>query len=282
MPILRRFGRLARILVLSALFCAMLATTSFALKVTATATLNVRKSPSTSSKILTKMPEGTRRTVRGKSNDGQWYKIIMNGKTGYISKQYTTSADSVSSSSYYDLQTNYAGVAYTNKSGKPAGATIYSSGCCPVALGNILRNKCGISGATTRAVCSLATYSGARMSTGTQASNLLAACKDKWGGFSYRYTSSDSEMRSFVANGGMALAHTNGSSNGLFSTDGHFVAIISVGSSRLKVADPYYYSGKWTANSNRRANITTTSTKGVVYANTSAVYSACNYYYLIK
>lgn len=185
----------------------------------------------------------------------------------------------------YDLQTNYPNTAYRDKNGKPSGATIASGGCCPTSVGNILRNLCGISAATTKAVCTLATSCGARYNGGTDPGALLKAAKTKWGGFTYRHTTSDAEMKSHVAAGGMALAHTPGSSYGataLFSTGGHFVAIVGMSGTKMVVVDPYYYTGKWTANSVRRANVTTTSVRGKVNAKSMAVASACDYYYLIS
>lgn len=185
----------------------------------------------------------------------------------------------------YDLQTNYAGVAYRDKNGRPAGATIYSGGCCPTSVGNVLRNLCGISKATTRAVCTLATQCGARYNGGTSLGPLLAAAKNKWGGFTYQYTNSDSVMKSHLKNGGMAVAHTPGSSGGvagLFSSGGHFVAMIGLSGEKIKVADPYYYANKWTQNSTRRNNVTTTAARGVVIVNAAAVSAACDYYYLVS
>ena len=185
----------------------------------------------------------------------------------------------------YDLQTNYSGVGYRDKNGRPAGATIYSGGCCPTSVGNVLRNLCGISEATTRAVCTLATQCGARYNGGTSLGPLLTAAKAKWGGFTYQYTNSDSAMKTHLKNGGMAVAHTPGSgggATGLFSSGGHFVAMIGMSGERIKVADPYYYANKWTQNSTRRNNVTTTGTKGVVIVNAAAIYAACDYYYLVS
>lgn len=56
--------------------------TASAAKITATSNVVVRAKATTSSSKLTTMPKSTTRTVQGKS--GKWYKIIMNGKTGYV------------------------------------------------------------------------------------------------------------------------------------------------------------------------------------------------------
>ncbi len=57
-----------------------------------TSTLNVRKSASTSSSILAKIPKGTMVTVIGEN--GSWYKITLTytgkGITGYVAKEYIT------------------------------------------------------------------------------------------------------------------------------------------------------------------------------------------------
>lgn len=185
----------------------------------------------------------------------------------------------------YDLQTNYPNTPYTTASGLPAGATISSGGCCPTSVGNILRNFLKIQEATTKEVCKIAISSGARYDGGTDCVQLLAACKKKWNNFEYKKCTSDTEMKEHIQNGGRAIAHTPGSSGGatgLFSSGGHFVAIIGSSGSKLKVADPYWYSNKWTANSTRSTHISITSVKGVVIADYSAVAAACDYYFLIS
>jgi uncharacterized protein YraI len=289
--------RIFRLFLMTAVLCAVLATSAFAVRVTATQNINVRAKASTSGKVLTVMKKGVTRTVLKTSSSGKWVRVTVNGKTGYVNKTYLKTASNTSStkvsypvidpSNYsFDLQTDYTSVPYRDKNGNPAGATIASGGCCPTSVGNILRNLCGISAATTRNMCTLATESGARYNGGTTAGTLLSAAKDKWGGFTYTYTTSASAMRAHVKAGGMAIAHTTGAYSGarsLFSNSGHFVSIVGTnGSSQLTVADPYYYAGKWTANSVRRANVTTTNVRGKVYVKNAAVAAACNYYYLIS
>lgn len=282
-----------RLALTAALLCTLLATSAFAAKVTATANINVRKKANTSSRVLTVMKKGWTRTVIKTSKNGKWVKVKVNGKSGYVTKEYVKTASSSSnkkpavsvSDLNVDLQTNYAGVPYRDKNGRPAGATIYSGGCGPTTVGNVLRNLCGISQATTRNVCALATQCGARYDGGTSISPLLKAAKSKWGGFTYSYTTSDSEMIKHVKSGGMAVAHTTGGYSGalsLFSNGGHFVGIMGTSGSRLVVADPYYYAGKWTGNSVRRACVTQTNVRGKIIVDKSAVGAACNYYYLVK
>lgn len=181
----------------------------------------------------------------------------------------------------WDRQDKYPNTAYRNKSGLPKGATIKSGGCCPTSVGNVLRNYVGIKAATTKTVCKLATSSGARYNGGTDLGKLLAASKSKWGGFTYKKTTADSEMKSHVKKGGMAVGHTTGGYP-LFSTSGHFVAITDVSGSTVTVMDPLYYTGKWSYNSARRGNIKTTGTTGLVRVPYSAVGKALDYYYLIS
>lgn len=68
------------------MLAAICITSSFAIRVKATAGVNVRAKASTSSTIKTVMPKGTVRTVLKSTKN--WYKVKMNGKTGYISKKY--------------------------------------------------------------------------------------------------------------------------------------------------------------------------------------------------
>lgn len=63
-----------------------------------TTTLNVRSGPGTSYGIITTMTKGQSATKTGVS--GSWYKVSVNGKTGYVSSKYiTTTKPSTSSSS---------------------------------------------------------------------------------------------------------------------------------------------------------------------------------------
>ena len=176
-----------------------------------------------------------------------------------------------------DLQTNYSGVAYNWPGG--SGKTIYSSGCCPSSVRNILVNLCGTK-TTIKEMCKLAISCGARVNGGTLPETLLKATKSKYGGFTYSYTKSDSTARSHVKNGGMALCHTTGS-NKLFSTSGHFVAMVAATSSRVTIIDPYITSNKWSIY-NRGSYITTTGTKGVVTTSYSKSDESFDYYYLIS
>lgn len=185
----------------------------------------------------------------------------------------------------YDLQTNHPDIAYTTKDGRPAGATIYTSGCCPVSVANILRNLCGITDATSENMCALATESGARYDGGTDPLKMLDAAAAKWGGFTYQYSTSMDELQQCLSEGGMALAHTNGATGGatgLFADNGHFVALVSGDASTITAVDPYWTENKWTGNEVRKANAVETEVHGVVNVQTQAVGAACDYFYLIR
>lgn len=185
----------------------------------------------------------------------------------------------------YDLQTNHPDIAYTTKDGRPAGATIYTSGCCPVSVANILRNLCGITDATSENMCALATESGARYDGGTDPLKMLDAAAAKWGGFTYQYSTSMDELQQCLSEGGMALAHTSGATGGatgLFADNGHFVALVSGDASTITAVDPYWTENKWTGNEVRKANAVETDVHGVVNVQTNAVGAACDYFYLIR
>jgi len=51
-------------------------------------TVNLRKSPSTSSSVIAKLPKSTQ--VKVTSSSKNWYKVSYNGKTGYISRNFIT------------------------------------------------------------------------------------------------------------------------------------------------------------------------------------------------
>ena len=59
--------------------------------------LNMRKSASTDSKVVTVLHNGTKVTIKGTS--GSWYKVSYGGYTGYVSKNYVRKSSSSSSSS---------------------------------------------------------------------------------------------------------------------------------------------------------------------------------------
>ena len=176
-----------------------------------------------------------------------------------------------------DLQTNYPKSSYNWVGGR--GKTIYTSGCCPSSLRNILVNLCGTK-TSIKEMCSLARSCGARVDGGTIPSTLLSAAKKKYGGFVYEYTTSDSKARKHAATGGMCLCHTTGS-NKVFSNSGHFVAMVAATSNRVTIIDPYITSKKWSIYG-RKSKVTTSSTKGVVSVSPVTSDASFDYYYMIS
>lgn len=75
------------------------AATASAATVQATGNINLRAKASTSSRILTVMKKNAKRTVLGVSKNKKWYKIKVNGKTGYVNCRYVKYSSSNSSSS---------------------------------------------------------------------------------------------------------------------------------------------------------------------------------------
>lgn len=96
-----------RVLLMTAVMAVMLATSALAAtKVTAKVNVNLRKSAKTSSKVVAVMKKGSTRTVLATSKNGQWYKVKVNGKTGYVRKTYVKKVSSNSSSSSDSLSQN--------------------------------------------------------------------------------------------------------------------------------------------------------------------------------
>lgn len=153
------------------------------------------------------------------------------------------------------LQTNAS-----YKSIKYGQGTVYSSGCGPASLCNAL-DALGIASITVAAMCSYAVSVGARVSGGTDMHKLLQAASKKYG-FSYRETSKNAELLSHLQRGGAAIVHA-GDSYPLFSTGGHFLAAVAADGQQITLLDSYWYSGKYTASTMRRRNITVVK-KGVI------------------
>jgi cell wall-associated NlpC family hydrolase len=96
-------GKKWRVLIVAAAMMVLFATSAFAAnKVTAKSNVNLRKTASTSSKVVTVMRKGTSRTVIKTSKNGKWYKVKVNGKTGYVRSNYVDVVDSSESSSQTD------------------------------------------------------------------------------------------------------------------------------------------------------------------------------------
>ena len=90
-------NRLRAILVMLLLFSLLSVSALADTAVVNASSLNVRESASSKSDVVKVVKEGTKLEIEGTS--GNWYKVSVGGKTGYVSKKYVTvSSDKKSSS----------------------------------------------------------------------------------------------------------------------------------------------------------------------------------------
>ncbi len=87
----RTFAKKARVFLTAAVMTAVVAVSACAVKVTAIADTAVRARASSTSVQVTTMKKGTTRKVLRSTKT--WYKVKVNGKTGYVKKKYTKVAD---------------------------------------------------------------------------------------------------------------------------------------------------------------------------------------------
>lgn len=186
----------------------------------------------------------------------------------------------------YDIasQLQYSNVAYRTKSGKPKGATIKSGGCGPSSVRNLGNNLLGWK-TTIPAVAQIAVNCGARYDGGTTISTLLKAMQSKYGGFAYEYTTDDNAAFAAVKSGAMCIIHTAGAVGGtynkLLSSAGHFMCLAAVDDSYGYIIDSCSYSGKWTAQANRRKYCKLVQSDGLVRVTRAGIRSAIDYYYIV-
>lgn len=186
----------------------------------------------------------------------------------------------------YDIasQLQYSNVAYRTKSGKPKGATIKSGGCGPSSVRNLGNNLLGWK-TTIPAVAQIAVNCGARYDGGTTISTLLKAMQSKYGGFAYKYTTDDNAAFAAVKSGAMCIIHTAGAVGGtynkLLSSAGHFMCLAAVDDSYGYIIDSCSYSGKWTAQANRRKYCKLVQSDGLVRVTRAGIRSAIDYYYIV-
>lgn len=186
----------------------------------------------------------------------------------------------------YDIasQLQYNGVAYRTKSGKPRGATIKSGGCGPSSVRNLGNNLLGWK-TTIPAVAQIAVNCGARYDGGTTISTLLKAMQSKYGRFTYKYTADDNAAFAAVKSGSMCIIHTAGAVGGtynkLLSSAGHFMCLAAVDDNYGYIIDSCSYSGKWTAQANRRKYCKLVQSDGLVRVTRAGIRSAIDYYYIV-
>lgn len=186
----------------------------------------------------------------------------------------------------YDIasQLQYSNVAYRTKSGKPRGATIKSGGCGPSSVRNLGNNLLGWK-TTIPAVAQIAVNCGARYDGGTTISTLLKAMAAKYGSFTYKYTTDDGAAFDAVRAGAMCIIHTAGAVGGtynkLLSSAGHFMCLAAADDSYGYIIDSCSYSGKWTAQANRRKYCKLVQSDGLVRVTRAGIRSAIDYYYIV-
>ena len=95
----QKFKRIALVVLTTVILTTAAAATASAATVQATGNINLRAKASTSSRILTVMKKNTKRTVIGVSKNKKWYKVKVNGKTGYVNCKYVKYSNSNSGSS---------------------------------------------------------------------------------------------------------------------------------------------------------------------------------------
>lgn len=95
----QKFKRIALVVLTTVILTTAAAATASAATVQATGNINLRAKASTSSRILTVMKKNTKRTVIGVSKNKEWYKVKVNGKTGYVNCKYVKYSNSHSGSS---------------------------------------------------------------------------------------------------------------------------------------------------------------------------------------
>ena len=186
----------------------------------------------------------------------------------------------------YDIasQLQYSGVAYQTKSGKPRGATIKSGGCGPSSVRNLGNNLLKWK-TTIPAVAQIAVDCGARYNGGTTISTLLKAMRDKFGGFTYKRTTDDDVAFAAVKAGAMCIIHTAGAVGGtynkLLSSSGHFMCLAAVDDSYGYIIDSCSYSGKWTAQANRKKYCKLVQSDGLVRVTRAGIKAAIDYYFVV-
>lgn len=186
----------------------------------------------------------------------------------------------------YDIasQLQYSGVAYRTKSGKPRGATIKSGGCGPSSVRNLGNNLLGWK-TTIPVVAKIAVNCGARYDGGTTIGTLLKALQGKYGGFAYKYTTDDNAAFAAVKAGGMCIIHTGGAVGGtynkLLSSSGHFMCLAAVDDNYGYVIDSCSYSGKWTAQANRKKYCKLVQSDGLVRVTRAGIKAAIDYYFIV-
>lgn len=84
----QRFKRIALVALTTMIFTVAIAANASATTVKAVSNVNLRAKASTSSRVLTVMKKNTQRTVLKVSSNKKWIRVKVNGKTGYVNRNY--------------------------------------------------------------------------------------------------------------------------------------------------------------------------------------------------
>ena len=164
-------------------------------------------------------------------------------------------------------QNNFARISYPAKGYEKA--TIKSSGCgvCSaiIALGAVTGSM--ISVQTMR---DWAVNWGARVPGGTDMNKLLRLLSGRFP-FRVRQTNDRNVLLGHLRAGGAAICNVSG--KGMFSTGGHFMAVLGELGGKLCIADPGLYSGKYSVNARRRANVTVS--RELIFASPAVLDADC-------
>ena len=76
----------------------LFALSSYAQHVFASSNVNLRSSPSTDSKVVYQVPQGTPIELNG--CEDEWCEVTVSGHSGFIAKQYTVSAENYHAKEY--------------------------------------------------------------------------------------------------------------------------------------------------------------------------------------
>ena len=144
---------------------------------------------------------------------------------------------------YYN-QNDYGHVPYPAKGYEKA--TVKSGGCGAVCAAMIVENLLGEAFPPERAA-NFAIVCGARVPGGTNMRTLSTAlCKTF--PMKCETTNDIDKLVACVKNGGIAVANVGGERSGykgVFSNGGHYVVVFDISGSRLRIADPLLYNGKF-------------------------------------
>ncbi len=154
---------------------------------------------------------------------------------------------------------------------KYGSGTIGSSGCGPAALVNALLFA-GIADVSVPTMCNYAVSVGARVDGGTVMVTLLDAASKKYG-FTYVKTSLNADLLAHLKKGYTAILY-NGNIYPFFTTGGHYTTATGLSGSNIVVADPLYYTNKWSVLVNgkaRRKWFAKCGTDGIVHASIDVI-----------